>query len=328
MLARRARVSFWGPCVLLLLALGGGAYWFMSHSAPAAPTIAYIPKTSGAMLSEVGRYGAKTAAESLKFRIYWNTPTTENDAAGQVSLIDRVARGDYQGLVLAPNHPFAVLAPLRRAIAAGLPVVVVSAPLDLPAGDKLGYIVNDDEKMGEIAAAEISRLIGGKGAIALVGLARSAPGVANRARGAERYLADRFPEIRVVSRGGSAYNSSLAEEHVNDLSGLHPEVRAILSLTASSTRGVHAALKPGSQRQSIHIVGCEQDSDLIGYLDAGDISAIVAEDAYRMGQQAVECISAFWAGKPIPGMTVIPPLLITKRNLNSPETNLFTSFPK
>jgi ribose transport system substrate-binding protein len=328
MLAKRARVSIWISGVTLLAALIGGAYWIWSSRPPAVPTIAFIPKTEGAMLSEVAHFGARTAAESMKYRIYWNTPTAESDVAGQVSLIDRVARGKYKGLILAPNHSFAILTPLRRALAAGLPVVVVSAPLDLPTGDKLGYIINDDEMMGELAAAEISRLINGRGEIALVGLTRAAPGVANRARGAERFLASRFPEIRVVRRAGGAYNIQSAEDQTNESIDLNPGLKAILSLTAASTRGAYAALKSRSLKQPIQLVGCEQDSDLIGYLDAGAIAAIAAEDAYRMGQRAVEYISGAWSGQPIPAMTVVPPLLITKRNLNSPEVSRFTSFPR
>src|SRR5262249_37666672 len=90
-------------------------------------------------------------------------------------------RGNYQGLVLAPNHSRGILTPLRRALAARLPVVIVSAPLDFPTSDKLGYIVNDDEKLGEIAAAEIASLINAKGAIALVGLTPYATGARRRA---------------------------------------------------------------------------------------------------------------------------------------------------
>jgi hypothetical protein len=62
---------------------------------------------------------------------------------------------------------------LRRAIRGGLPVVIVSAPLDLPPGNKLGYIVNGDEKMDQVAAAPIARLL--RGSIAVVGLVRYAP---------------------------------------------------------------------------------------------------------------------------------------------------------
>lgn len=329
MIDMTARVSAWVTGVILITILGGGAYWIQLRRPPAVPTIAVVPQTTGAMLWEVEHLGAKTAAERLKCHLYWNAPTSENDAAGQATLIDRVTRGNYQGLILAPNHSRAILAPLRRALAAGLPVVVVSAPLDFPASDKLGYIVNDDEKMGEIAAAEIARLIHGKGSIALFGLTPSyAPGVMQRARGAERLLASRFPEIRVVSRGGGAYNAAHVEELANGVMDSHPELKAILSFTAVSTRGAYAALKSRSLQKAIRLVGCEQDSDLIGYVGAGEIAAIAAENTYRMGHDAVELISASWAGKPIPARSVTPPLLITKQNLNSAEASLFTSFPR
>jgi ribose transport system substrate-binding protein len=179
-------------------------------------------------------------------------------------------------------------------------VVVVSARLDLPAGRKLGYVVNDDEKMGELAAAEVARLVQGKGSIALVGLARYAPGVPERVRAAERFLAAQFPDIQVVSRLAGAYNTSRAEELTNGAMDSHPGLKAVLSFTASSTRGVHAALKGRSLRRKIAVVGCEQDSDLIAYVGSGEIEAILAENTYRMGYEAVGLISAALAGKPLP----------------------------
>jgi ribose transport system substrate-binding protein len=314
--------------VILLAVICGGAYWIQSQRVPMVPVIAFVPQTAGAMLWEVEHFGATVAAEKLKCRLYWNAPTSENDMAGQVSLIDKVARGKYQGLILAPNHPLAMLSPLRRVLAAGLPVVIVSAPVDLPAGSKLGYILNDDEKMGELAAAEIARLIHGKGSIALVGLSRNAPGITGRALGAERFLASRFPGIRVVSRSQGAYSTSRAEELTNDTVASHPELKAVLSLTAASTRGVYAALKNRSLKETISLVGCEQDFDLIGYVGTGEIAAILAENTYRMGYEAVGLIAASWAGVPIPARSLVPPLLITKRNLNSAEANPFITFPR
>lgn len=314
--------------VLLTLLVTAVLWVQSSRSAGLPPTIALVPSSAGAMLWEVKHFGAAKAAESLKCHLYWNAPTSETDVAGQVSLIDRIARGGYRGLVLAPNHPFAILAPLRRAVAAGLPVVVVSAPLDIPATANLGYILNDDEKMGELAAAEIAKLMNGKGAIALAGLGRYAPGVKQRVLGAERFLATRFPGIRVVSRLSGAYNAARAEELTSNALAAHPEVSAVLSFTASSMRGVHAAVKNKSLLGTIRLVGCEQDSDLIAHLDSGEIDAIVAENTYRMGHEAVRTISASWTGTPIPPRTIVAPMLITKQNLDSADARLLTSFPK
>jgi ribose transport system substrate-binding protein len=327
MSGKTARACVWVAGALLLTMLAGGVWWFRSSRVSSVPTIAFIPQTAGAMLWEVGHFGATKAAEQSKCRLYWNAPTSENDMAGQVSLIDKVGRGKYQGLVLAPNHTLGIRAPLLRALAAGLPVVVVSAPLDIPAGSKLGYIVNDDEKMGELAAAEVASLVHGKGSIALVGLARFAPGVALRVRGAERFLAG-CPDIRVVTRVGGAYNTPRAEGLTNSAVDSHPGLRAVLSFTAASTRGVHAALKSRSLQETIRLVGCEQDSDLVGYVGTGEIAAVLAENTYRMGYEAVGLIADSLAGKPLPARSVVPPLLITRRNFSSAEASLFTSFPR
>jgi ribose transport system substrate-binding protein len=148
-----------------------------------------------------------------------------------------------------------------------------------------------------------------------------------RARGAERFLTSRFPDIRVVSRLAGAYNSSRAEELANSALDSHAGLKAILSFTAISTRGVHAALKSRSLQQAVTLVGCEQDSDLIGYVGNGEIAALLAENTYRMGYEAVGLISASLAGQPLPARSVVPPLLITRQNFNS-EASLFTSFPR
>jgi ribose transport system substrate-binding protein len=325
MSGKSKRATVLVAAILVLVALAAGAYRAHSRGVPAIPTIAFIPQSTGAMLWDVERLGATAAAEKLAYRIHWNAPTSESDMAGQVSLIDKVVRGKYQGLVLAPNHTLGIRAPLYRAVAAGLPVVIISAQVELPASSRVSYIVNDDELMGELAATEIARLMHGQGSIALVGLARFTPGVARRVRGAERLLANRYPGISVVSRVGGANSDARTRELTNASIANNPALNGVLSFTAASTRGAHAALKSRSLQTAIPLVGCEQDADLIGYVGTGELAAIVAENTYRMGYEAVGLISDSLAGKPLPAQSLVPPLLITKRNLNSPEASLFTS---
>jgi ribose transport system substrate-binding protein len=243
-------------------------------------------------------------------------------------LIDNVAHGGYQGLVLAPNHPLAILGPLRRAVAAGVPVVVISTPLDLPASANLGYIVNDDLEMGALAAAEIARLIGGRGSIAFVGLSRNASGVSSRARGAEQRLADQFPDIHVVGRRGGAFSASSAQETANALLAENPDLKAILSFTANATRGVHAALTSQPEPRDVSLVGCEQDTDLIEYVGTGEIAGVVAMNTYQMAYQAVAAIAAARAGKAMPPMSIVPPMLLTKQSLPLAEARFYVDPPR
>jgi ribose transport system substrate-binding protein len=323
---KNAGITTWTAGVALVLLTAVACK--MPRGESTVPTIAVIPQSAGGLLWEVEHFGATMGAEKRKCRLYWNAPTSENDIAGQVSLIDKVVRGRYQGLIVAPNHPLAILAPLRRAIAAGIPVVVVSAQLDIPASSKLGYLVNDDETMGQLAAAEMARLLHGKGSVALVGLTRDAPGVICRIRGAEHFLAERFPLIQVVGRSGGAFDSARAEQFTGNTVDAHPGLNGVLSFTSLSTRGVHAALKSRSLQAAVRQVGCEQDSDLIDYIGNGEIAAVVAENTYRMGHDAVQLISEALSGKALPVRSLVAPFLITRENFRSVEAKLFTGISR
>ena len=310
-----------GPGVLLIAITAAAGCWTQN---PALPAVTFIPKSTDGLLWEMERSGATAAAEGLNWQISWKAPTSESDFTGQVSLIDQARQSGGRGLVLAPNHQLAPLGPLRRVLEEGIPVVVISTPLGLPAGGKLGYIVNDDAKMGELAAAEAARLIDGIGSVALVGLSRSVPGVMDRVRGAEKLLADQFPGIQVVSRRGGAFSASSAQQEAAQILSEYADLGAILTFTVNSTRGVHAALTNRKAEREVHLVGCDQDTDLLGYVASGDVAAIVAADVYRMAYEGVEAVSASSEGRPMPALSVVPPILITKQNLYSAEVRSYT----
>src|SRR5215831_13815113 len=94
-----------------------------------APTkIAVIPRTTGAMMWEPEHGGVLAAALRSGAQVYWNAPTREDDIQGQIALVERVADGGYQGLVLAPDHALALITPVRRAISRGVSTVIIGSP--------------------------------------------------------------------------------------------------------------------------------------------------------------------------------------------------------
>ena len=138
-------------------------------------TIALIPRTTGNMFWEAEHAGAVAAARRRGYSIYWNAPPREDDIENQIALIQKVTLRHYGGLILAPDHSLAVLSPVRHALSLGIPVVIVSSPLSLPADSRLSYILNDDEKAGELAAHRLGGLLCGKGSVAIVGVDPAIP---------------------------------------------------------------------------------------------------------------------------------------------------------
>jgi ribose transport system substrate-binding protein len=280
------------------------------------PLIAVVPRTTGSTLWETERAGVDEAAGQWRCRIYWNAPTHEDDVEGQISLLERIRLGPYAGLIVAPDHALALLTTIRRTLAAGKPVVIISSRLTLPAGGKLSYIVTDQQKMGRLAAARIGQALNGSGSVAIIGIDPGIAGLMARLCAFETTLDSNYPRIRVVTRGPGAFNAAEAQESLMKALSANHELSAVFALTAVSTRAAYFTLK-SSARRGIILVGCEQDTDMVNRVRAGEINAILAEDTYRMGYLAVQQIHALLAHNKVSPVTVLPPVLVTRENASS-----------
>lgn len=321
--SKASQLSTTGLLLVLLVASTLFSVWDCSRSA--TTVIAVLPRTTGSTFWEAEHAGAKAAALRLHYRVYWNAPTHEDDVEGQIGLLEKVRRGAYIGLVLAPDHAIALLTPIRRILASGMPVVIVSAPLMLPPRDKLSYIVTDEALMGEMAARRIGAALHGSGTVALLGLDPGVAGMMSRVRAFERELGKSFPRIRIVARGGGAFNAPEAQQATFAALASHPRLNAIFSLTAISTRAAYFTLRSRNDLMKIKLIGCEQDSLIIGRVEAGEIDAVMAEDSYAMGYRAVEQIASRRSGKSVPGLTILPPIMITRENASSDRVQQLTT---
>jgi ribose transport system substrate-binding protein len=303
-------------CVAVLLFAGCG----LAHR----PVIALIPRTTGFALWEAEHAGAMTAAAKWKCGIYWNAPAREDDIENQIGLVQRVTAKHYDGLVLAPDHSLAMLTPVRRALAAGIPVVIVSSALELPSNSLLSYILSDDKMAGRMAAERIGAILG-HGSVAVLGVDPDVTGIVLRQRALEETLEQEFPAIRITSRGPGAFNAAEAQQATLGVLASKPAINAVIALTAVSTRAVHFTLKSRNQLAEIKLVGFEQDAEMIQYVTQGEIDSIIAEDTFRMGYDAVEEIDNELQGKPVPKRSMLAPVLVTRENAGSPQVQQLTT---
>jgi ribose transport system substrate-binding protein len=161
------------------------ALWVTACDSHSLVRIAVIPQTEGTIFWEAAHAGTEVAADSAGIFIYWNAPTREDDVEAQTALVDRVVDKNYQGLVLAPDQALSLIMPVRRALAHGIPTVIVGSPFPIPAGGDLSYILNDDEEGGRLAA-ERAAALNGHGTVALLGINPDITGIMIRARAFEQ----------------------------------------------------------------------------------------------------------------------------------------------
>jgi ribose transport system substrate-binding protein len=278
-------------------------------------TIAVIPRTSGTGLWEPEHRGAEEAAINRGAHVYWNAPTREDDIQAQIQLVGQIIDRHYQGLVLAPDQALALITPVRRVLAHGIPIVVVGSPLPIPGGGSLSYILNDEETGGRIAAQRIAALLHGRGTVALLGINPDVAGIMTRARSLELCLSQNAPGIRVIKKLGS-FNVFHEQQIAEELMKANPDTDIIVGLMWSSTRGAISATEGNAASRAVKIIGFDPD----GAIPFGvpSLDSAIMEDTRSMGQKAVELIDAEIHGHPVPSMIKLQPTLITRINVGTP----------
>jgi ribose transport system substrate-binding protein len=285
-------------------------------------TIAVIPRTSGTGLWEPEHGGAEAAALRARALIYWNAPTREDDVEGQIAIVNQVISKGYQGLVLAPDQALALIAPVRRALARGIPTVIVGSPLPLPAGENLSYVLSDEETGGRMAAQRVAELLHGRGSVAVLGVNPDIAAIMIRTRSLELFLAQNYPSIHVIKKMGSfdfLHEQQMAEETLK----ANPEVKVIVGMMWASARAAISAVEETPGFGETKVIAFDPDG--VPPFDMGLVDSVIKQDTRTMGQLAVDLIDGERHGRAMPALIKLQPILITRQNMDSPEIRRLTS---
>lgn len=284
-------------------------------------TIAVIPRIAGGTaLWDPVYSGALTVARSRHAAIYWNAPTREDDIQGQIAMVDRLTPGKYSGLVLAPDHALALITPVRRALARGLPIVIIGSPLAIPSSHNLGYILNNEEAGGRIAADRVAFILHGHGSIAVLGIDPDISGIVQRANSFEAYLASHYPQVRIVEKRVGSFNVPHEEQMAEETLKAHPGLDVIVALTSTSA---HEAISAIGDNKLGHVHVIAFDPDLL-LLDNPNLDSLILENTSRMGADAVQDILLCLQGHPMPPPEQLDPVLVTRQNIDTPAIRNLT----
>jgi ribose transport system substrate-binding protein len=172
-----------------------------------------------------------------------------------------------------------------------------------------------------MAAEQVAHLIKKKGSIAVLGIDPDIAGIMIRARSLEKALRA-YPDIRIVDKHMGSFNTPYDQQIAEETLRQHPDLDAIIALTSTATRGCSIAISHGKRK--IHLVGFD-DLDDLAPLREGTVDAMISQNSREMGIEAVNTLAAQLQGKAVPAEVKIRPVLLTKDNLDSPETRQLLS---
>ena len=312
------------PCLGLAGLVSALALWAAACGSHPQVRIAIIPQTEGNIQWDPAHAGAEDAADPTGIFIYWNAPTREDDVEAQIALVDRVVDGNYQGLILAPDQALSLITPVRRALAHGIPTVIIGSPLPIPAGGNLIYILNDDVEGGRIAARRVAGLLNGHGTVALLGINPDITGIMIRSRAFEEFLAQNYPGIRIVEKRMGTFNVAHEQQVAEDTLRANPNLDVVVALMWPTIDATLFALDTTPEGHPVKIIGFDPFG-LPPFQQKASLDSVIREDTRSMGRQAIELIHARLLGQSVPALVRLQPKLITRDNIDTPEVQFMLS---
>ena len=259
--------------------------------------IAVIPKATSHLFWIAVENGARAAASDAKVEMLWNGPPSETDYARQIQIVDSMIARRVDGIVVAATERQALVGPISRAMAAGIPVTVFDSGIE---GDNYtSFVATNNYEGGAIAAREMVRLVGATGKVALLMNAPGSTSTMDRERGFEETLAKEAPGLVIAARQYGLSDRGKARTAAENMLTAHPDLRGMFCSSEPSAVGGALAVKARNLSGKLQLVTFDSSADLVEELKSGTIQAMVVQDPFRMGYDAVKSVVDKIAGKPV-----------------------------
>jgi simple sugar transport system substrate-binding protein len=263
--------------------------------------------SSGDAFWDVVKKGAEQAGEDLGVTV---TYQSSGDAAQQADLINGAVAKKASGIVVSMANPDALAEPIKKAIAAGIPVVTINSGAAKSAElGALAHVGQDEGIAGEGAGARLSQA-GVKKLLCVVHEAGNI-GLEQRCAGAKKGLA-----------GGSVQNlqvdiSNVAEAQTTIASKLQADKSIGGVLALNPAIGVAAADAAAAAGSSAKIATFDLSGDVVEAILADKVLFAIDQQQYLQGYLPITMLHLFVANANTVGgghPVLTGPGFVTKEN--------------
>lgn len=225
--------------------------------------------------------GAEDAGKQLGIEVLW-TGVPDGNTVNQISQFQQLVNTGYSVIVVILFEPDAWIAPIKKAMEAG--VLVLTANNDSPDSARELYFGQDLVGAAEVQGQLLAKLAGGKGKVAMTNCAPGSLGLDQRVQGARLgTAAGGLEDVGVYNTNPADMASEIAT--MQDILRATPDLAAIMPLCGPDTAA--AGLVRKSSGHSLPIVGTDMLYQTLELIRDGYVDATVGQQPYMQGYMPI-----------------------------------------
>jgi ribose transport system substrate-binding protein len=298
-------------------------------SAQGACTIALIPGLTTDAFYITMRKGAEAAAKAVGCELLFQGGPEFNPTV-QVPVLQAVIARKPGAILIAPTDKQQLIAPLKQAHDAGIPVITVDTFIDdgkyqdgEGTGDfPLAYIATDNVMGGYLAGEALAKAIGEKGKVYVSNVK---PGISTTDQREEGFKAamKNHPGITVLDTQFNDDDANKAAAQVQAVFARNPDLAGVFGANLFSAIGAADGVKALGKTGQIRVVAFDAPSRIVDDLKSGVIDMAVAQHPAEIGYYGVMTAYAVINGHSVPPHIGTGSTIMNKGNIDDPAVAKF-----
>ena len=284
-----------------------------------------VPTLNNAFFVGMDR-GARTRAGELGYTVV--APNANGDMATQINQMEDLITKKVDVLIICPINAKAVVPSVKKANAANIPVIALDRGSD--GGTLTSFIETDNVEMGNKAADFIADQLKArygepKGNIVNLQGLRGTTAAESREKGFTERL-KKYPKIKVVAAQAGDFDQEKSLNLTMNILQANSKIDALFGANDDNTVGALKAIEaakrfhPVGDKEHIIIIGIDGTGQALQAIRDGKIDATISQNPVKMASKAVDFAKEVAAGNKVEARVYYPNLLLTKANIDSPET--------
>ena len=298
--------------------VAGGALAFLAACGRSnKQVIGVIPKATSHMFFVSVHAGVDQAARDLKVDVLWNGPQNETDFARQIEIVDSMIAQQVSAIAISATDERALVAPLERAIKAGIPVAIFDSGVNID--DYVSFVATGNFEAGCTAARTLAGFLEGTQEVAMVMQKPGGTSTVLREQGFEQTIGKEFSRLTIVARQYCMADAARSRAVAEDILAAHPKLGGIFASSEAASLGSIQALRGRGLAGKIKLITFDFSKTHVEALRDGTVSAMMVQDPFRLGYEAVRALYQKLNGQTPAKRQDLPVKVVLKADLSKPE---------
>lgn len=232
---------------------------------------------------------AKATAESMGYTA--NVAAHKGDTNTESTLIDTAITNKSAAIILDPANADGSVGAVKKAVEAGIPVILVNAEINQE-GLAKAQLVSNNAQGAALGAETWVSMVGESGTYVELFGNPSDNNAATRSNGYETVITQ-YPDLVKAGKEVANWDRTQGYQKMQSLLQANPDINGVISGNDEMALGAIAALKEAGKLDQVKVGGFDGSPDAVAAVKAGEMQYTVLQPVAVFAAEAVKQADSF-----------------------------------